>query len=486
MPMKFIPDPTDQSPGYQIHLLIMQFLKTVETTPGANPPGIARWYFLMGCLFWNSYSIMYPEFPFVDGFSAPRVKMNPKAPATECFQFFMQLIAVCYQQLAITELPTLPPIQLPANTHNYPYIQSQFLPAVASYLQARKNDGYYTKQSFDFPNKGHYIEVNSGTTQNLKEDLPSPNTWTPLSTHFPDGTIKKQQPLQPFFGQVRNWLSSDQLAAMHQIAEDNYPSEDLFKIQEQDMVDLQSQLTEDQKLKAEIWAGAPSPSSTPPSQWMIFLALILADNSYPLKESVALLGGVTFCLFHAGICAWGVKYKYMQPRPIQGIRRDYLDQPIFNTIIQQEVNGGDWVPYQNSKLYTPPFPDYVSGHSTFSMAVSMFFQMIFHSDTIPICAMIDASYFQIIAPPYKANNNPSTIANLYLVPHCSSIDPSLPTTMIELEWNTWSSLAREIGFSRISGGIHWLNSNMGGFAIGQWVAEQVIHQFDWNSFHLKL
>jgi hypothetical protein len=68
----------------------MQFLKTVETTPGANPPGISRWYFLMGCLFWNSYSIMYPEFPFVDGFSAPRVKMNPKAPATECFQFFMQ------------------------------------------------------------------------------------------------------------------------------------------------------------------------------------------------------------------------------------------------------------------------------------------------------------------------------------------------------------------------------------------------------------
>jgi len=482
--MTFVPNSADQSPGYQIHLLIMQFYKTVETTLGTNPPGCARWYFLMGCLYWNSYAVMYPSFPFVDGFDAPRIQMNPQATESECFDFFLQLLAVCYQYLAETELPSLPPIVVPSTARTYAYVQSQFAPAVKAYLDGRRKDGYYTTEPFPFPNKGSYIQVHNGSTQNLNQVLPSPGTWAPLDTHYPDGTHKAQKPLQPYFVKIKNWLSDDQMTAMYEIAEANYPSESLYKTQEQAMVDLQPNLTEDQKLKAEIWAGTTYGLASPPSKLMIFLALVLASNSLPLKESVALLGGMTFSLFHAGICAWGVKYKYLQPRPIQGIRRDYLGKPVVDPITNKVVDGGDWIPYQKSNIYTPPFPDYVSGHSTFSMAVAVFFQMILHSDTIPIGAMVDMSYFQAIADNFDPNKQPTMLSNLCLQPHCSVLDPNLPTGMIELKWNTWTELAREIGYSRITGGIHWSNSNLGGFAIGEWVAIQMIHQLDWNALDL--
>jgi len=481
MPMTFVPNPKDQSPSYQIHLLIMQFNKTVETTPGTNPPGCARWYFLMGCLYWNSCAVMYPSFPFVDGFNAPRIEMNPQATESESFDFFLQLLAVCYRYLAETELPSLPPIVVPSTARTYAYVQSQFAPAVKAYLDGRKKDGYYTTEPYNFPNKGSYIKVQNGSTQNLNQTLPSPSTWAPLDTYYPDGTHKAQKPLQPFFVNIKNWLSTEQMAAMYQIADINYPSEALFKTQEQAMVDLQPNLTEDQKLKSEIWAGPPS---SPPSKLVILLALILASNSLPLKESVALLGGMTFCLFHAGICAWGVKYKYLQPRPIQVVRRDYLGQPVVNPITNQVVDGGHWVPYQESNSYTPPFPDYVSGHSTFSMAVAVFLQMILHSDTIPICATVDMSYFQTIANNFDPNKQPCMFSTVCLQPKSSTIDINLPTSMVELKWNTWTELAREIGYSRITGGIHWSNSNLGGFAIGEWVAVQMIHQLDWDALGL--
>jgi hypothetical protein len=32
------------------------------------------------------------------------------------------------------------------------------------------------------------------------------------------------------------------------------------------------------------------------------------------------------------------------------------------------VNGASWIPYQELRVVTPPFPEYVSGHSTFSAA----------------------------------------------------------------------------------------------------------------------
>ena len=486
MVQKTVPDVTDHSAGNQINFMIMQYLKVVETTPGTNPPLVARWWFLFGCLVWNSYAVMDPKFPFVDGFEATRCALVPNATETQKWDIMLQLLQACYAGLKSTELPNLPLIVLPPNTLPLNYVSNTFVPAVNAYLATRAQDGYNTTKPYTYPNQSSYIQVGTNTIQNLNIDLPSPSTWAPLDTHYPDGSETKQKPVAPYYSEITNWLSPDELTHMYEIAERYYPTNTIFQQQETAMVNLVATLTEAEKLKAEIWAGTTRGLASPPSKWMVFIALLIASNSMELKETAAIVGGVTFSLFHAGICAWGVKYKYMQPRPIQVLRRDYLGQQIVYPITGQLGNGGAWIPYQQSNIYTPGFPDYVSGHSTFSMAVATFLQMLLGSDTIPIYSMIDISYFQAIATMFNTTTEPSMLSNLTLPPKCSIVDPNLPTVPIDLNWTTWTGLAREVGISRVYGNIHWDNSNLGGLCIGQWVGTTMLKKINWDSLGLNI
>lgn len=467
-----IPNSTDTSAGYKLHLLIMSLYKQWETAPGANPPGASRFYFLFGCLVWNIYAIMNPVFPFVDGFTCVSCNMSPTANEDAQWALFYNMLGVGFQYLKQYELPSLQLLDPP--TTPFPFIKTFFEPAIQAYFLRRSQDGYRTTETYHFPNENYYIEIGTDTVQNLNEYLPSPSTWCPLDTHFEDGHSKRQTPLQPFFSQVQNWFSAAQWETMYDIADTYYPSEGLFQAQEIVMVNLQPNLTEDQKLKAEIWAGSTPGLASPPSKWMILLALVLACNSMRLKESVALIGGIGFCMFHSGVCAWGIKYKYNQARPIQAIRRDYLGQQVFEPINETLVDGGVWLPYQQPILYTPPFPDYVSGHSTFSMACATFFQMILGSDTIPMNADIDCSYFKQISEVFDPLDGTTLLSALYLPPQCSLVDPNLPMVPIYLNWNSWVGLAQEIGISRVTGGIHWENSNLGGLVVGAWVGRQIL------------
>ena len=38
------------------------------------------------------------------------------------------------------------------------------------------------------------------------------------------------------------------------------------------------------------------------------------------------------------------------------------------------MDGSKWLPYQHVTVVTPPFPEYVSGHSTFSSAGAQILQ----------------------------------------------------------------------------------------------------------------
>jgi len=60
-----------------------------------------------------------------------------------------------------------------------------------------------------------------------------------------------------------------------------------------------------------------------------------------------------------------------------------------------EMDGAQWLPYQLSTFPTPPFPDYVSGHSTYSAAAARILALWTGSDrfdnsvaemlTVPTC-----------------------------------------------------------------------------------------------------
>uniref|UniRef100_A0A6C0IDG1 Uncharacterized protein n=1 Tax=viral metagenome TaxID=1070528 RepID=A0A6C0IDG1_9ZZZZ len=478
------PQSTNPAAGCQLNNLVFQYLTAVETTPGMNPPQASRLYFLLGSLMWNSYASLDKTFSFVDGFTTPTQYLSSTTSESDRWNAFYKRLVLCLQELQQQEVPSMPVPPLPTG---YPPVNPQFRASVKAYLAQRWNDGHlHTSQGFTYPNEGHYIRV-GGPLQNLNEELPDPTTWCPLSVLQPDGTWKNQKYVAPLFYKVKNWFSQDEWTKLYDIAETNHPSPQVWEQQIHNTETLCSTVNVQEKVIAEIWAGTDPKKATPPTKWMIFMCILLAAKEYPTKESVALIGGLSFTLFHAGITAWAVKTKYLQPRPIQVMRQEYYNKPLVNPITGEEVNGGEWLPYQSSQLWTPGFPDYVSGHSVFSMGCAVFLQMLTGSDKIPLDGvMIDTEYLRLWGHIFDECTEPFMINQVPMPPGCSVVNPEKdPNCPVYVGWTSWNAMANEVGMSRIWGFIHWENSNMGGLALGSQVGQDMMGRFDWAKMKLR-
>src|SRR5262249_36065568 len=129
--------------------------------------------------------------------------------------------------------------------------------------------------------------------------------------------------------------------------------------------------------------------------------------------------------------AWDAKYTYGSWRPIDAIRlADSDGNP------DTSADAG-W----NSFLLTPPHPDYVSGHSTYSAAAAEVLTHVFG----------DHTGFSIT---------------------------SVALPGVTRSFADFGDAAQEAGRSRIYGGIHFEFSNQDGQATGKQVADWVLDQFD--------
>src|SRR5712691_7620361 len=126
----------------------------------------------------------------------------------------------------------------------------------------------------------------------------------------------------------------------------------------------------------------------------------------------------------AAICAWDAKYYYDFWRPVTAIRNGAFDG---NPATKPDRN---W----NSFIITPPFPDYVSGHATFSGAASTVLALFYGSDHIAFTTGSD----------------------------------SLPGVL--RSFTSFSAATEEAAASRLYGGIHFRSANEagvhGGIGIG--------------------
>ena len=85
--------------------------------------------------------------------------------------------------------------------------------------------------------------------------------------------------------------------------------------------------------------------------------------------------------------------------------------------------GSQWMPYQESTVVTPAFPEYCSGHSTFSAAGAYILQQAPGSDNF--------------ADSFTAASG------------SSQIEPGIaPSTAVTLSWPTFSAAAAQAGTSR--------------------------------------
>jgi hypothetical protein len=156
-------------------------------------------------------------------------------------------------------------------------------------------------------------------------------------------------------------------------------------------------------------------------------------------------------MFDAGIVAWDAKRAFDSARPatavpflLRGQQIESWGGPGKGTI---RMDGRNWVPYQSAQFPTPPFPEFVSGHSAFSASAAEVLRLFTGSDDFGATVTFPA--------------------------RSSKIEPGVtPGVMLTLHWKTFSEAADQAGFSRRLGGIHFRSADLAGRRVGRIAARQ--------------
>jgi len=179
---------------------------------------------------------------------------------------------------------------------------------------------------------------------------------------------------------------------------------------------------------AQFWGYGPG-SSTPPGHWNQIAQTIAQQQHNSLAENARLFALLNFALADAAIVSWDCKYVFQLWRPITAIQLADTDSN------PQTTADPFWLPL----LPTPPFPEYTSGHSTFSGAAATVLAVFYADDRVPFDAISD----------------------------------DLPGVRRSYE-GFWQA-ALESGMSRIYGGIHFMSANVQGLEIGARTGTYVAH-----------
>ena len=200
-----------------------------------------------------------------------------------------------------------------------------------------------------------------------------------------------------------------------------------------------SNLTDTEKVTAEYWADGPG-TAFPPGHMMLFAEALSRKNHFSLDTDVKMFFALGNAEMDAGIMCWYYKFKYDFVRPITAIREQYKNQYINSWLGPGKgfgmVLGQNWIPYQALNVVTPAFPEYPSGHSTFTAAGATMLAAFTGSDTFGVTVTIPAN--------------------------SSKIDPGTPAQAVTLSFPTFSDAADSAGISREEGGIHFQSGDSAG------------------------
>jgi hypothetical protein len=307
--------------------------------------------------------------------------------------------------------------------------------AATAVLAFRHGDG--SNQLGDLA-PGAYADWSGYRPVNPPERLVDPNRWQPLRQ--PDGTV--QRFLGPHWGLVAPFGLHVGWELRPRRGPRRHPGPG-YRRQAEQVVGDSADLTDEHKAIAEYWAGGPG-SETPPGHWCLLAQQVSARDGHGLDQDVVLFFALTGALHDAGVAAWDAKRAFDSVRPQSAIRFLFAEDKVCawggpgqgTTLIK----GEDWQPY----LPTPPFAEYVSGHSTFSAAAAEVLRHFTGSDAFGASATVPAGSSRIEAG-------------------------STPAADITLHWPTFSAAADQAGRSRRYGGIHFRDGDLVGRALGHLV-----------------
>ena len=177
-------------------------------------------------------------------------------------------------------------------------------------------------------------------------------------------------------------------------------------------------LTAEQRLITLYWADNAGETGTPAGHWLSIASQMVSEKRLPARAAARLMMLTSVSMADAFIATWAVKFRINLIRPRTYIRR---------------VMDSTWEP----AIPTPPFPEYVAGHSALSAAAAA-----------ALTSVLGGVAFEDSTGLAAGNG----------VRH----------------FDSFRSAASEAGMSRIFGGIHFPHGNTAGRELGECVGAKVI------------
>lgn len=184
--------------------------------------------------------------------------------------------------------------------------------------------------------------------------------------------------------------------------------------------------TEYQTLSTPFWSDDLG-SATPPGHWNVIARDIVQTRGFSELEIARIFALINVAGADAGITCWETKYFYSTWRPETALREITRESNA-----HAQTNPG-FIP----NMASPAFPSYTSGHSTYTAAMSHMLALCLGTDDVEFTATSDGL-------------------------------PGVIRTYSKL-----SDARREVGMSRVWGGIHVMSDNLEGQKAGLKVAEYV-------------
>ncbi len=322
--------------------------------------------------------------------------------------------------------------------------------AAQAVLTFRHGDG--SNQLGDL-HPGPYSDYTGYVPVNDPDNINDANRWQPLRVSDGHGGFVVQKYIAPHWCLVIPFAltSAAQFRPITGPHQTHPPGK--YRQQADQVLDYSANLTDKQKVIAEYWADGPS-SELPPGHWTLFAQFVSSKGNHGLDEDAKMFFAMTNALLDASICCWEAKRHWDYVRPVTAIHYLFKGKKVKAWAGPNKgtdkIDGEKWRPYQPETVVTPPFPEYVSGHSTFSAASAEILKRFTGSDDFGHSVTRKAG--------------------------SSAVEPgTVPKADVTLSWATFSDAADEAGISRRYGGIHFEDGDLRGREMGRQIGAQA-----WN------
>ena len=309
------------------------------------------------------------------------------------------------------------------------------------FLDSLKQEGF--SQEIIDSSKNYALQISKQILAYAKEDKYAATTDYPRYTPIKgDGYWYPTPPgffaaVEPYFNTVRPFTldSASQFKPDPPITFNSQKNSPFYKMMMENYQTSAVGLSEEERTIASFWDCNPFAMEdnghlmvglkkiSPGAHWLGITGIACAKTNKSFDESMKIFTTVSVGLMDAFMCCWDEKYRSNRIRPETAIRK-YVDP--------------NWQPL----LQTPPFPEYLSGHSVVSSASAVILTNFF-GDNFSFTDSVEVTYG--LAP---------------------------------RKFTSFHQAAQEAAISRFYGGIHFMDAiNNGltqGTKVGEWVLQRTL------------